>query len=194
MSTDVRGTEARLWLSCRAGVTASAFEFILIMPSDELPDPKSPDVASTLDISDGLLCTPSPHESNATRGVGASPTADEDRPGCRPDDASGKLTEEYVLALATEVCDHNIQLTSHVETLRARVLELEDDNARLRKRSEDTVAVGVEKMVELLQADIAGMQRELELLKVAKRAVDEDLEAERLKNGMLTEMLEAARS
>jgi hypothetical protein len=163
-------------------------------------DPKTPVVASTLDVADGTLCTPSPYDSNAARDVGPSQTTyerygadDEDRPSCCRDEDEGKLgaSEAYVLALATEVCDHNIQLTSHVETLRARVLELEDENARL-KRSDNSVPMGVEKMVELLQADIAGIQRELELLKVAKRAVDEDLEAERLKNGMLTEMLETA--
>ena len=158
-------------------------------------DPKTP--VNSLDVGDGMLCTPSPYESNAARDVGDSPAAsgagDEDGPSCCRRDDGGKLgtSEASVLALATEVCDHNIQLTSHVETLRARVLELEYANARLR-RAENSVPVGVEKMVELLQADIAGMQRELELLKIAKRAVDEDLEAERQKNAMLTEMLETA--
>jgi hypothetical protein len=162
-------------------------------------DPKTP-VPNSLEVEGGgILCTPSPCDSNAVGGVAASPAAygaaygadDLGRAGCCRLHDGGKVgtSEARVLSLATEVCDHNIQLTSHVETLRARVLELEDENARLKRV--DSVPVGVEKMVELLQADIAGTQRELELLKVAKRAVDEDLAGEREKNLMLTEMLEA---
>ncbi len=160
-------------------------------------DPKTP-VPNSLEVEGGgILCTPSPCDSNAVGGVAASPAAygaaygADGRAGCCRLHDGGKVgtSEARVLSLATEVCDHNIQLTSHVETLRARVLELEDENARLKRV--DSVPVGVEKMVELLQADIAGTQRELELLKVAKRAVDEDLAGEREKNLMLTEMLEA---
>ena len=157
-------------------------------------DPKTP-VPNSLEVEGGgILCTPSPCDSNAVGGVAASPAAygaayGADDLGRLHDGGKVGTSEARVLSLATEVCDHNIQLTSHVETLRARVLELEDENARLKRV--DSVPVGVEKMVELLQADIAGTQRELELLKVAKRAVDEDLAGEREKNLMLTEMLEA---
>lgn len=143
--------------------------------------PKTPHIAQSLDLG-GDISTPSPQTSGLPRAVriASSPTGD-------------RGTEQYVdadavLALATEVCDQNMQLMSHVETLRARVLELEDENERLRCL-DSSVPVGVEKMVDMLQADIAGLQRELALLKVSKRATDADLEGERRKNEILTEML-----
>lgn len=110
-----------------------------------------------------------------------------DEPTSSPDALNSQLDD--ALALASAVCDYNIRLAAHVETLRARVLELEDENATLRQREKAGAAVGVEKMVDVLQADIAGLQRELTLLKVAKRHTEADLEGLKAQNEMLKGML-----
>ena len=111
----------------------------------------------------------------------------------RPDDGSDHR-QQQVLAVAAEVTDTNIILTAHVEALRARVMELEEENGVLRQREEVVGAAGIEVLVGGLQADIAGLQRELALLKVAKRNIDAELEAEKAKNELLRAILESGES
>ena len=90
--------------------------------------------------------------------------------------ASSPDSSDDVLSLAAEVTDCNIILASHVETLRARVMELEDENDVLRQRERAGLgAAGTEALVDRLQADIADVQRECALLKVAKRNADAEL-------------------
>jgi hypothetical protein len=114
---------------------------------------------------------------------------------CSPPSDNASWTKQAsvdeVLALTSSVCDYNIRLAAHVETLRARVLELEDENRRLKGLGSGAVQVGVEKMVDTLVADIAELRRELSLLKAAKRSDDAELEAERRKSEMLAELLRA---
>jgi hypothetical protein len=107
--------------------------------------------------------------------------------------ASSPDSSDDVLSLAAEVTDCNIILASHVETLRARVMELEDENDVLRQRERAGLGAGTEALVDRLQADIADVQRECALLKVAKRNADAELAGMREQNAMLQAILERER-
>ena len=108
-----------------------------------------------------------------------------------PSTSAASPDSDDVLSLAAEVTDCNIILASHVETLRARVMELEDENDVLRQRERAGVgAAGTEALVDRLQADIADVQRECALLKVAKRNAEAELAGVREQNAMLQAILE----
>lgn len=106
--------------------------------------------------------------------------------------------EEDVVDVAAKLCDVNIELMAHIELLRARILELENENERLYRlvrkqemREETTLPMseGDETLIRVLQAEIADLERQVYLAKAARKSAEATSEALDTKAKMLSELL-----
>ena len=108
--------------------------------------------------------------------------------------ASHGMREEYsadILNVAARLCDLNIQLMSHLEGLKSRSAQLEEENRILKNRiasSRENMNEGTQNLVEVLQADIADLQRQLHKAKASRRATEEELKATKQRADMMAMM------
>jgi len=105
------------------------------------------------------------------------------------------VREEYsteVLNVASRLCDLNIQLMSHLEVLKSRSDTLEEENRILKNRiasSRESMNEGTRNLIEVLQADIADLQRQLHKAKSSRRAAEEELKATKQRAEMMALMI-----
>lgn len=100
--------------------------------------------------------------------------------------------EREILDAAKRLCDFNVQLMAHIETLRSRILELEEENSSLRQKVERQSAPsqGDESLIHLLQVEVADLERQLYHAKAARKSAEENEAAARERADMISAMLE----
>ncbi|KAI8104227.1 hypothetical protein M9434_002787 [Picochlorum sp. BPE23] len=100
--------------------------------------------------------------------------------------------EQEVLDAANRLCDFNVQLMAHIETLRSRILELEEENSSLRQKvdGQPTPSQGDESVIHLLQVEVADLERQLYHAKIARKSAEENEAAARERADMISAMFE----
>lgn len=100
--------------------------------------------------------------------------------------------ERDILDAANRLCNFNVQLMAHIETLRSRILELEDENSSLQKKvaRQSAPSQGDESLIHLLQIEVADLERQLYHAKAARKAAEENEAAAMERADMISAMLE----